>query len=142
VTAKKASDGLEHGFLDLDKVARHAIDSADITFTCVRRTIIDLLELPRAVNTELMEIKPADVQSTRKIIRGRLLGDAADPAAEGELYPLLEWASSLNAVERKGTRLNSRARIRSRSGPTRPSGSSSTGSRCSAALGKARSPGA
>lgn len=104
VTAKKASDGLEHGFLDLDEVARHAINSAEITFTCVRRTIIDLLKLPPAVSTELMEIKPMDVQSRRKIIRGRLLGNAADPAAEDHLYPLLEWASSLDAVERQGTK--------------------------------------
>ncbi len=102
-TAKKASDGLEHGFLELDKVARHAVDSADITFTCVRRAIIDLLCLPREVSAELMEIKPKDVQSRRKVIRGRLVGDAADPAAEGELYPLLEWTSSIDAVERQGT---------------------------------------
>ena len=80
-TAKKASDGLEHGFLELDEVARHAIASADTTFTCVRRTIIDLLNLPREIGAELMEIKPKDVQSTRKAIRGRLLGAAADPAA-------------------------------------------------------------
>jgi hypothetical protein len=123
VTAKEASDGLEHGFLELDKIARHAIDSADITFTCVRRTIIDLLDLPRAVSTELMEVKPKDVQSSRKVIRGRLLGAAADPAAEGQLYPLLEWASSVDT------------------GPTQPSDSSSNGSTYSAASAKARSPG-
>jgi hypothetical protein len=103
VTAKKASDGLEHGFLELDKVARHAIASADITFTCVRRTIIDLLDLPGVIGAELMEIKPKDVQSTRKIIRGRLIGAAADPAADGELYPRLEWTSSIDSVAREGT---------------------------------------
>jgi hypothetical protein len=80
-TAKKASDGLEHGFLELE-VARRAIASADTTFTCARRTIIDLLDLPREIGAELMEIKPKDVQSARKAIRGRLLGAAADPAAE------------------------------------------------------------
>jgi hypothetical protein len=58
MTAKKASDGLEHGFLELDDVARRAIASADTTFTCVRRTIIDLLDLPREIGAELMEIKP------------------------------------------------------------------------------------
>jgi hypothetical protein len=103
VTAKKASDGLEHGFLELDEVARHAIASADITFTCVRRTIIDLLDIPGVIDAELMEIKPKDVQSARKIIRGRLLGAAADPAADGELYPRLEWTSSIDSVAREGT---------------------------------------
>ena len=101
-TAKKASDGLEHGFLELDEVARRAIASADTTFTCVRRTIIDLLNLPREIGAELMEIKPKDVQSTRKVIRGRLLGAAADPAADGQLYPLLEWASSIDSIAREG----------------------------------------
>lgn len=80
-TAKKASDGLEHGFLELDAVARRAIASADTTFTCVRRTIIDLLDMPHEIGAELMEIKPKDVQSARKIIRGRLLEAAEDPAA-------------------------------------------------------------
>jgi hypothetical protein len=102
-TAKKASDGLEHGFLELDEVARHAIASADTTFTCVRRTIIDLLDLPSDIAAEMMEIKPKDVQSTRKVIRGRLLGAAADPAADGQMYPVLEWSSSIDSVTREGS---------------------------------------
>jgi hypothetical protein len=101
-TAKKASDGLEHGFLELDEVSRRAIATADTTFTCVRRTIIDLLDLPREIGAELMEIKPKDVQSARKAIRGWLVGAAADPAADGQLYPLLEWASSIDSVVREG----------------------------------------
>jgi hypothetical protein len=101
-TAKRASDGLEHGFLELDAVARRAIASADTTFACVRRTIIDLLDLPREIGSELMEVKPKDVQSARKAIRGRLLGAAADPAADGELYPRLEWTSGIGSVVRDG----------------------------------------
>lgn len=101
-TAKKASDGLEHGFLELDEVARRAIASADTTFTCVRRTIIDLLDLPREIGAEVMAIKPKDVQSARKAIRGRLVGAAADPATDGHMYPLLEWASSIDSVVREG----------------------------------------
>jgi hypothetical protein len=61
----------------------------------------DLLDLPRETGTELMEIKPKDVQSARKAIRGRLLGAAADPAEDGQLYPLLEWASSVDSVVRE-----------------------------------------
>jgi hypothetical protein len=85
-TAKKASDSREHGFLELDEVARRAIASADTTFTCVRRTMVDLLDLPREIGAELLEIKPEDVQSARKAIRGRLLGAAADPAADDQMY--------------------------------------------------------
>ena len=48
-------------------------------------------------------IKPKDVQSRRKIARGRLIGAAEDPAAEGQLYPLLEWSSSIGSVVREGS---------------------------------------
>jgi len=105
-TAKKASDGLEHGFLELDDVARRAIASADTTFTCVRRTIIDLLDLPREIGTELMEIKP----TARKAIRGWLLGAAADPVAQGEMYPRLEWTSLIDSVVREGAAFQMKAK--------------------------------
>ncbi len=102
-TAKKASDGLEHGFMGLDEVAAHAVKCADKTFHHVRRTIVELLDLPAAAADELMAIKPKDVQSRRKIARGRLIGAAEDPAAEGQLYPLLEWSSSIGSVVREGS---------------------------------------
>lgn len=94
-TAKDASDGLEHGSWELDEIARHALKCADKTFHHLRRTIIELLRLPTDVAEELMAIKPQDVQSRRKVIRGRLTGAAEDPSAEGELYPHLEWTSSV-----------------------------------------------
>ncbi len=102
-TAKAASDGLEHGFLELDKIEAHALKSTDKTFHHVRRTIIGLLDLPFEDADELMTIKPKDVQSRRKIARGRLIGAAENPAAEGELYPLLEWTSSIGSVVREGS---------------------------------------
>ena len=102
-TAKKASDGLEHGFMGLDEVAAHAVKCADKTFHHVRRTIVELLDLPAAAADELMAIKPKDVQSRRKIARCRLIGAAEDPAAEGQLYPLLEWSSSIGSVVREGS---------------------------------------
>ena len=102
-TAKSASDGLEHGFLELDEIARHAQRCAHKTFQHVRRTIIDLLRLPPAVADELMAIKPKDVQSRRKVVRGRLIGVAEDPAAEGEQYPRIEWHSNVASVTREGS---------------------------------------
>jgi hypothetical protein len=109
-TAKRSSDGLEHGFLDLSDVAQHAIASADATFTYVRRAIIDLVDLPAEIGAELMEIKPKDVQSQRKLIRGRLLGDAGNLALDGELYPRLEWRSSIESVVRSGSAFEMKAR--------------------------------
>ena len=101
--ARKGRNGLEHGFMDLDKVAAHALKSADKTFHYVRQTIIQLLGLSPAIGQELMEIKPKDVQSMRKVARGRLIGAAEDPAMEGQLYPQLEWSSGIDAVVREGS---------------------------------------
>jgi len=102
-TAKGASDGLEHGYIELNTVAEHALESADMTFHCVRRTIVELLRLPDEVTNQLMTITPMDVQSLRKIIRGRMIGAAADPAQDGEMYPRLEWTSSIGSVIREGS---------------------------------------
>ncbi len=107
--AKNASDGLEHGYLALDEIAAHALKCTDKTFHYLRRTILDLLRLPDAVVAELMEIKPKDVLSQRKVIRGRLIGTAEDPAVEGERYPLLEWSSGIDSVVREGHTFQMRA---------------------------------
>jgi hypothetical protein len=79
------------------------VKCADQSFHHVRRTIIQLLGLPSGAAVELMAIKPKDVQSRRKVIRGRLVGAAEDPAAESELYPLLEWSSHIRSVTRDGS---------------------------------------
>jgi hypothetical protein len=110
--AKDASDGLEHGSWELDKVAAHALKSADKTFHYVRRTILDLLGLPQEVANELNEIKPKDVQSMRKVVRGRLIGAAEDPAMEGELYPRLEWNSGIESVAREASTFQMRPKER------------------------------
>jgi hypothetical protein len=101
--AKDASDGLEHGIWELDKIAAHALKSADKTFHYVRGTIVDLLGVSQEVAGELNEIKPKDVQSMRKVVRGRLIGVVEDPAMNGELYPRLEWSSGIESVIREGS---------------------------------------
>lgn len=110
--AKDASDGLEHGIWELDKVAAHALKSADKTFHYVRRTIVDLLGLAPDIADELNEIKPKDVQSMRKVARGRLIGAVEDPAMEGELYPRLEWSSGIESVVREGSTFQMRQKDR------------------------------
>lgn len=100
--AKDARDGLEHGIWELDKVAAHALKSADKTFHYIRRTIVDLLGLASEVADELNEIKPKDVRSMRKVVRGRLIG-AVEDRPWGELYPRLEWSSGIESVVREGS---------------------------------------
>jgi hypothetical protein len=112
-TAKDASDGIEHGYWELDKVAAHALKSADKTFGYIRRTIVDLLDLDTALGNELVGIKPKDVQSVRKVVRGRIIGASDELALEGELYPTLAWTSGIDRVSREGTtfKLEQRDRI-------------------------------
>ena len=101
--AKTASDGLEHGSLDLNEVHTHAMKATDKTFAYVRNAIVDLLELIPGLRVELLSIRPKDVQSRRKIVRGRLLGAAEDPAPDDERYPRLAWSSSVDSVLREGS---------------------------------------
>lgn len=102
-TARKGRNGLEHGFMELDEVAAHALKCADKTFEYVRRTITELLDLPTEVVEKLVEIKPKDAQSLRKAIRGQLTGAAEDPAMQGELYPRIEWSSGISTMVRDGS---------------------------------------
>jgi hypothetical protein len=110
--AKDASDGLEHGFWELDKIAKNALKSADKTFQYVRQAIVDLLGVSPEIAAELNEIKPKDVQSLRKVARGRMVGSAQDPAMEGQLYPLIEWTSGVGSVDRDGSTFHMRQKER------------------------------
>jgi hypothetical protein len=101
--AKSASDGLEHGMWELNRIAENALKCTDKTFGYLRRSITNLLGLPEPIMAELMSIEPRDVQSTRTMIRGRLVGDVHDPAPDGSLYPTLEWHSGIQSIDRDGT---------------------------------------
>jgi hypothetical protein len=111
-SAKSASDGLEHGFLELNQVAVRAIRSADMTFHYIRGCIVDLLDVDESSAQELMTIEPRDVQSARTIMRGYLIGDAVDPAAEGQMYPTLEWRTGIASMARDGASFTAQRRDR------------------------------
>lgn len=99
--AKNASDGLEHGFMDLRKVHKNALKAVDSTFRYVRLTILRLLGL-EASHPELCNRTPLDVKSSRKFIRGHFVGRGNELASPGQEYPLLEWNSSVQNITRSG----------------------------------------
>lgn len=117
--AGKGRNGMEHGHLALSEVNKHALASTEKTFGHIRRTICEVLDLPDDVRDKLMAITPRDVESKRKMVRGRLVGSAADPAQEGELYPRLEWTSNIQGVDRDGDafRFNSKENFTVRTHP-------------------------
>lgn len=105
-SAKSASDGLEHGFLDLQEVNRKAIEASVSTFQYVRSAILRLLRVGEYRDSQLARRPPRDVQSLRKLIRGRFIGVSDDLAPPGEEYPRLEWFSAIKDVTRQGDRFN------------------------------------
>jgi hypothetical protein len=104
--ARHASDGIEHGFLALDEIHRHALAVTEATFGYVRRAILDLLDIKQTKQPELYERPPRDVQSLRKMIRGQFVGDGTDPAPPGQEYPRLEWNSSVRTLNRDGDKFS------------------------------------
>jgi hypothetical protein len=108
--AARGRNGMEHGHLALSEVNRHALVATEKTFAHIRRSILELLAVPDDIRTKCMAIGPRDVQSKRKVVRGRLVGAAPNPAQEGELYPRLEWRSSIDRVERDGNTFHFKGR--------------------------------
>lgn len=99
-SAKGASDGMEHGFMDLNEVNRRALQATETTFRYVREAIVQLLSLDRLAHAELISRAPRDVGSLRKMIRGRFIGTMNDLAPTGEEYPYLEWRSRVRSMTR------------------------------------------
>jgi hypothetical protein len=107
--ARTATNGYEHGFLDLNDVQRQAVEATDAVFSHVRRSIADVLSLTGEYRDWLLGRPPVDVASTRKIIRGKLLGEVADPirlSAPGQEYPILRWRTRLSRFAREGDDFN------------------------------------
>jgi len=96
--ARYASDGIEHGFLDLSEVNRRAKAITATAFRHLRRAVLQLLGISLSEFAELHDRPPRDVKSLRKMIRGHFVGDGSDPAPAGQEYPLLEWNSRVSAA--------------------------------------------
>lgn len=102
--ARRASDGVEHGFLEMDEVFRHALVATEATFGYVRKTILRLLNLVGDEFAEMHNRIPRDVRSLRKMAKGHFTGDGSDPAPAGEVYPRLEWLSTVKTLKRDDDR--------------------------------------
>jgi hypothetical protein len=107
--ARTATNGYEHGFLDLNDVQLEAVQATPAVFSHVRRSIADVLSFNGEYRDWLLGRTPVDVASTRKVMRGLLLGEVADPthlAAPGQEYPILKWRTRLSRFVREGDEFN------------------------------------
>jgi len=92
--AKRASDGVEHGFLDFDEVRPLATAVRDKVAGYLRQAIIRLLGVPADVVRELLEKpyeRPLGTEGYVRYLRGHLLAEHNELAPEGQEYPLVEW---------------------------------------------------
>jgi hypothetical protein len=103
--AKRASDGLEHGFLDFMKARTLADETRDTTAAYLRKAILELAEVDEETKQRLLEApydKPLKSWLT-KYIRGKFVGDAADLADPTMEYPIFHWQTKIKSVSRTET---------------------------------------
>ncbi len=92
--AKKASDGIEHGFLsyaELRPLSEHARDKSAFY---LREAIVKLLELPPNVKVGLLSppyATPIGTIDYIRYLRGTLSSRSSLLAAERQEYPLIDW---------------------------------------------------
>jgi hypothetical protein len=104
--ARKASDGLEHGYLDFAAIHTTAVTHAEALFGHVRRTLVGLLGLDTDTSDFLLALGPLDSMSMRKVIRGRFSGTTGEMAAPDQEYPFLRWTSRVASAVREGDEMS------------------------------------
>ena len=98
--AKRASDGLEHGFLAFDEIHAHAEEVYDRLAQHVREALFAFCDLDeRAKSIVLADPydKPMGTWPLVKFVRGKLLGKGTDLAPSNQAYPFIRWRSSVSS---------------------------------------------
>jgi hypothetical protein len=100
--AKKASDGMEHGFLSYADIRPLAESVRDKTASYLRRTIVKLLQLPPQIELELLKSpydEPFGTIGYVRIFRGLLLSEHDKLNAPGRMYPEIDWNFKINSFD-------------------------------------------
>lgn len=95
-TAKRASDGFEHGFLGFTEVHAHSAKIRVDVANHLRRSILNELQLEDATVATLSEPpydRPGHLHSA-KYLRGKLVSQTSNLAAPDQTYPMLRWTTS------------------------------------------------
>jgi len=100
--ARSVSDGFEHGFSDFGKMRKPARETIVQTAEYLRRAILETLGiekklLDRALSEDYRG--PRGPLALVRYLRGTLTGHPEQLAAEGELYPIMNWRSSLRTIQ-------------------------------------------
>ena len=82
-TARKATDGLEHGALDMPLIRDAGAEATPKLFDYVRKGILNLLDVDPQVRERLAGMSTVDVTPFHRSLQGVLAGDVADPLKLG-----------------------------------------------------------
>lgn len=103
--AKRASDGLEHGFLDFTTARTLAEETRDKTAAYLREAVFSLAEID-AETKHRMLAAPYDTPLKSwlaKYMRGKFVGSATHLAEPTQEYPIFRWESKLKSLRRTET---------------------------------------
>ena len=103
-SAKEASDGFEHGFLDFDRVRLLSSDVRDRVGMYLREAILEHSGASEGCRATLLA-SPRNVPLRSFLTRylwGEFVGEAEDLALPELQYPHFEWTSRLDQFSRKG----------------------------------------
>ncbi len=98
-TARKTSNGLEHGFMDMPSIRAAAEQVTPKLFGYVRDGVLDLLNLETDVRDRLGKMPVLDVTPFHMAMKGHLTGEVADPDQldfPGDPYPRMDGQLTLD----------------------------------------------
>lgn len=98
--AKKASDGLEHGFLAFDEIRAHAEEVYERLAQYVRAALFVFCDLDESAKSIVFADpydKPLGTWPLVKLVRGKLMGKGASLAPPNQAYPFIKWRSSVSS---------------------------------------------
>jgi hypothetical protein len=99
---RQASDGFEHGFLGYDEIRELSKDIRHRMAEYVRTATLKLCGLEDEALQVLTKDpfdKPLGHWPLAKYLRGRLLGDNPELAANGNAYPFMRWKTVIKNCE-------------------------------------------
>lgn len=99
-TARKASDGFEHGFLGFDDLRNHSERVRAKVANYLRLSILNELGLD-ASDAAIISSPPYDKPGhlgSAKYLRGKLVAAGDEIAAAGQAYPFLKWKTTFREL--------------------------------------------
>jgi len=100
--AREVSDTFEHGFGDFGTIRKPAREVIVKTADYLRRAIIDVIDIETNIRERVLGVDyaaPRGPLALVRYIRGKLIGQIDQLAAEDQEYPIMEWRTKLKSVQ-------------------------------------------